>query len=107
MTVAELQKLLSIANATIGERDARINQLEEYIKNLGNNIPEHTFEEKKKEDEGMKEEEEREEEVEEEEKIEVSPFSVKEKEEASAKKMAEESEIFNERVINCFFKIMK
>lgn len=70
---------------------------------MGKNIPEHNVEEKK-EEEGVKEEEE---EREEEEKIEVSPFSVKEKEEASAKKMAEESDIFNERVINYFLRINK
>lgn len=69
---------------------------------MGKNIPEHTIEENKEEEE-VKEEEEREEvEDEEEQKIEVSPFSVKDKEEASAKKMAEESEIFNERVRNLF-----
>jgi len=40
LTVAELQLLLAKAEKTIEEKEIRINQLEEYIQNLGNTVPE-------------------------------------------------------------------
>ena len=42
LTVAELQILLAKAEKIIVDKDLRIKQLEEYIKNLGNSVPEET-----------------------------------------------------------------
>lgn len=53
LTVAELQILLAKAEKTIEEKEMRIRQLEEYIKNLGNTVPEQAnIIAEKEEDEG-------------------------------------------------------
>lgn len=56
LTVIELQALLAKAEKTIEEKEIRIKQLEDYLKNLGNNIPEQSNVILEKEEDENKEE---------------------------------------------------